>query len=53
MIRRVGHTALLLVLAVGACVMVVFFNDRDPQVAVCALAAWCCFLVGIWKAPRP
>lgn len=53
MIRRAGHTALLLALAIGACVMVVFFNDPNPQVALCALAAWCCFLVAIWKAPRP
>ena len=53
MIRRVGRSALLLVLTVGACLMVVFFNDPRPQVAVPAIGAWCCFLVALWKAPRP
>lgn len=50
---RVQRFAFLLAMAIGACTMVPFFNDQNPQVALCALAAWCCFLVGIWTARRP
>lgn len=53
MTGRVLRLGFLLVMAIGASWMVVFFNDPRPQVAVPALAAWCCFIVAIWKAPRP
>lgn len=49
MTRRVARACLLVVLAIGACAMVVFFNDPNPQVAIAAFVAWACFLVAIYK----
>lgn len=53
MTGRVRRFAFLLAMAIGACTTVPFFNDQNPQVALWALAVWCCFLVGIWTARRP
>lgn len=52
-IVRVARLTLLLALAAGTCSTVAFFDDPNPHVALAALATWCCFLVAIWKAPRP
>lgn len=50
--NRTTRTALLFALATCASSMAYFFDDANPHVALAALAAWCLFLVAIWKV-RP
>lgn len=47
--RRTLRTGLLLALGVCAITMVHFFDDANPSVALTAFAAWCCFLIAIYK----